>query len=171
VAAFRGVAPVFRTGEAVFGAARFLADTFGAAAFLAGVLPAAAFFADVPWAEVRLAAAFFFAGAFVGAFFMAGAFALRAARLRVGGASAALTGAATLSAVAFRLEPDLAIPPIPPALNNDSIDVTCVLFQGAGTKLIAEGLPIVIVTPVEIRLPVGSSMWNAVIRSLSWLPT
>ncbi len=139
---FRFAAAAFRTGAAFFGVARFLAGVFGAAA-------------------LRLAAAFF----------LAGVFAFRTARLRAGGVSATTTGAITSGGAVFRLDPDLAIPlfPLGDVSVHGNISGMRAAFQGAGTKLIAEGLPTAIVTPVDVSPPSGSPIRNTEIRSLSWL--
>jgi hypothetical protein len=134
-------------------------------------LPFAADFAD----EALAGAAFFGAAAILGAaprLFLAAAFFFGSTastfpflRAAAGGAAFAFTGAA-------RPVPALAMASSSGySLVAFSINRMSPVFQEGITKLIAEGLPTPIRTPVWIKVPAVSSIWKTVISSLSWLAT
>ena len=134
-------------------------------------MPFAAAFADGDLAE----AAFFGAAAIFGAaplLFLQAAFFFGTTASTFPVLRAAAGGAAFTFAGATRPVPALAMASSSCYfLVAFSINGMTPVFQEGVTKLIAEGLPTPIRTPVGIRVPAASSIWKTVISSLSWLAT
>jgi hypothetical protein len=182
------VVPIF--GAAVFGVALaggvdLRAVFAGGAAFLAAVcfdagafpLTSACFSGGDCFKDVTLTAVTFFgAAAILGAAPLAAVFAAAfcfgdpaaaLAFLRAGARGGGLTSVGVTRPVLV-----LAMESSPRYFSIEhSIDAMRSSFQEGVTKLIAEGLPTAMRTPVGIRLPARWSTWKAVISSLSWLAT